>query len=64
VKAVPVIDLSDAAAVALCRMLEDGRVVGRDGVGRRVLEVAVDDWVIDWFVARPSSSKGTRQRRR
>jgi hypothetical protein len=47
VKAVPVIDLSDAAAAALSRMLDNGRVVGRDGVGRRVLEVAVDDWVID-----------------
>lgn len=62
-KAVPVIDLSDTAAVALSRMLENGRVVGRDGVGRRVLEVAVDDWVIDWFGMRPLSNKGTRQRR-
>lgn len=62
-KAVPVIDLSDAAAVALSRMLENGRVVGRDGVGRRVLEVAVDDWVIDWFGMHPLSNKGTRQRR-
>jgi hypothetical protein len=44
-------------------MLENGRVVGRDGVGRRVLEVAVDDWVIDWFGTRPSSIRGTRQRR-
>jgi hypothetical protein len=43
----PVIDLSHAAEAALGRMLENGRVVGRDGDGRRVLEVAVDDWVID-----------------
>ena len=63
-KAVPVIDLSDAAAVALSRMLENGRVVGRDGVGRRVLEVAVDDWVIDWFGTRLPPKKGNRQRRR
>ena len=62
-KALPVIDLSDAAAAALSRMLENGRVVGRDGVGRRVLEVAVDDWVIDWFGTRSASNKGTRQRR-
>jgi hypothetical protein len=64
VKAVPVIDLSDAASAALSQMLENGRVVGHDGVGRRVLEVAVDDWVIDWFGTRPASNKGTRQRRR
>ena len=63
-KAVPVIDLSDAAAAALSRMLENGRVVGRDGVGRRVLEVVVDDWVIDWFGTRPPSDKGCRQRGR
>jgi hypothetical protein len=64
VKAVPVIDLSDAAAAALSRMLENGRVVGRDGIGRRVLEMPVDDWVIDWFGARPPSNKGTQQRGR
>jgi hypothetical protein len=63
VKAVPVIDLSDAAAAALSRMLENGRVVGRDGVGRRVLEVVVDDWVVDWFGTQ-SANKGTRQGRR
>ena len=60
-KAVPVIDLSDAAAAALGRILESGRVIGRDGAGRRVLEVAVDDWVIDWFGTRPPSDKDTRQ---
>ena len=63
-KALPVIDLSDAAAAALRRILENGRVLGRDGVGRRILEVAVDDWVIDWFGTRPPPSKGNRQRRR
>jgi hypothetical protein len=61
VKAVPVIDLCDAAAMALSRMLENGRLIGRDGVGRRVLEVVVGDWVIDWFGTRPPSNKGTRQ---
>jgi rRNA processing protein Krr1/Pno1 len=63
VKAVPVIDLSDAAAATLRRMLESGRVIGRDGAGRRVLEVAVDDWVIDWFGTRRPSNNGNRQRR-
>jgi hypothetical protein len=64
VKALPVIDLSDAAAAALRRILENGRVLGRDGVGRRILEVAVDDWVIDWFGTRLPPKKGNRQRRR
>jgi hypothetical protein len=63
VEAVPVIDLSHAAEAALTRMLENGGVVGRDGDGRRVLEVAVDDWVIDWFSKRRPSSSGTRRRR-
>jgi hypothetical protein len=63
VEAVPVIDLSHAAEAALGRMLENGRVVGRDGDGRRVLEVAVDDWVIDWFSKRRPPSRGTRRRR-
>jgi hypothetical protein len=63
VEAVPVIDLSHAAEAALGRML-DGRVVGRDGDGRRLLVVAVDDWVIDWFGTRPPSDKGCRQRGR
>ena len=62
-KALPVIDLSDAAAAALSRMLENGRVIGRDGVGRRLLEVAVDDWVMDWFGTRSALNKSTRQRR-
>jgi hypothetical protein len=62
VKTVPVIDLSDAAAAALSRMLGNSRVIGRDAVGRRVLEVTVDDWVIDWFGTRPPSNKGSRQR--
>jgi hypothetical protein len=63
VKAVPVIDLSDAAAAALSRMLENGRVIGRDDVGRRVLAVAVDDWVIDWFGKARPLTRGTRRRR-
>jgi hypothetical protein len=45
----PVIDLGRAAELALARMLEAGRIVGCDGDGRRVVQVAVDDWVIDWF---------------
>jgi hypothetical protein len=63
VEASPVVDLSHTAAAALTRILENGRVVGRDGDGRRVLEVAVDDWVIDWFSKRRPSSRGTRRRR-
>ena len=62
-EAVPVIDLSHAAQAALSRMLENGRVVGHDGDGRRVLEVAVDDWVIDWFGKRRTSGRSTRRRR-
>jgi len=30
-------------------MLRAGRVIGRDSDGRRIVEVAVDNWVIDWF---------------
>lgn len=43
------IDLSLAAEAALIGMLENGRIVGRDSHGRRVIEVAVDDWIVDWF---------------
>ena len=53
--ATPVIDLTNAAQVALTRMLDTGRVIGRDETGRRVIAVAVDDWVVDWF-----GSPGTR----
>lgn len=45
----PVLDLGRAAELALMRMLEAGRVVRRDADGRRVVEVPVDDWVVDWF---------------
>ena len=45
----PVIDLGRAAELALSRMLQAGRVIGRDSVGRRVVEVPVDDWIVDWF---------------
>jgi hypothetical protein len=45
----PVIDLGRAAELALSQMLEAGRVIGRDGTGRRVVEVPVDDWIIDRF---------------
>lgn len=44
-----VIDLSTSAELALTRMLEAGRVVGRDSDGRRLIVVAVDDWILDWF---------------
>jgi hypothetical protein len=45
----PVIDLTDAAHVALTSMLANGRVIGRDETGRKVIAIAVDDWVLDWF---------------
>ena len=45
----PVIDLTSAAQVALTRMLDTGRVIGHDETGRKVIAVAVDDWVVDWF---------------
>ena len=44
-----VVDLGRAAELALARMLQAGRVVGRDGNGRKVVEVVVDDWIVDWF---------------
>ena len=47
--ATPVIDLANAAQLALTGMLETGRVIGRDGQGRKVIALAVDDWVPDWF---------------
>jgi hypothetical protein len=46
-----VIDLTSAAQVALTRMLDTGRVIGHDETGRRVIAVAVDDWVLDWFTS-------------
>lgn len=48
-RSAPVIDLSTSAELALTRMLKAGRVVGRDSDGRRLIEVAVDDWILDWF---------------
>ena len=56
----PVIDLGRAAELALARMLQSGRVVGRDGDGRRVVKVAVDDWIVDWFG--PPRRRGARPR--
>ena len=47
--ATPVIDLANAAQMALTRMLDTGRVIGRDAQGLKVIAVAVDDWVLDWF---------------
>ena len=58
----PVIDLGRAAELALVRMLEAGRVVGRDGDGRRVVQVPVDNWIVDWFSPpRRRGSKGIAQ---
>ena len=56
----PVIDLGRAAELALSQMLEAGRVIGRDSDGRRVVEVAVDDWVVDWFTS-PGTLSSDRQ---
>ena len=71
--AAPVIDLGNAAQVALTRMLDTGRVIGRDETGRRVIAVALDDWVVDWFTspgtllpdgqACPKEKSGRRRRR-
>jgi hypothetical protein len=46
---VPVIDLSRLAESALIRILEAGRIVGRDSDGRRLIQIPVDDWIVDWF---------------
>jgi hypothetical protein len=63
VEGAPVVDLGRAAELALMRMLEAGRVVGRDGDGRRVVEVAVDDWIVDWFSPLRRRRARPRQRR-
>ena len=60
----PVLDLGRAAELALTRMLQAGRVVRRDGDGRSVFEVSVDDWIRDWFTPpRRSRSNGVAQER-
>jgi hypothetical protein len=38
-------------------MLDPGRVIGRDETGRRVIAVAVDGWVLDWFTAPPEKRR-------
>jgi hypothetical protein len=59
----PIIDLGHAAVLALTRMLETGRVIGRDSDGRRVVEVLVDDWIVDWF-SRPRRPRARPRQRR
>jgi hypothetical protein len=56
----PVIDLGDAAQMALARMLDSARVIGHDEKGRRVIAVSVEDWVLDWFAA-SRAKKGPRR---
>jgi hypothetical protein len=56
----PVINLSDAAQVALARMLETAHVIGQDEKGRRVIAVSVEDWVLDWFTAPPAKKRPRR----
>lgn len=58
--ATPVIDLGRAAELALTQMLQAARIVGHDSDGRRVVEVPVDDWIVDWF----SGPRRPRTRRR
>ena len=57
----PVVDLTSAAQVALTRMLDTGRVIGHDETGRRVIAVAVDDWVVDWFTSPSGERRETRK---
>jgi hypothetical protein len=59
----PLIDLSSSAELALTQMLKAGRVVGRDSEGRRLVEVAVDDWILDWF-GKPRRHQARPQQRR
>ena len=61
--ATPAIDLGRAAEVALAQMLQAARIVGRDSDGRRLVEVPVDDWVVDWF-SRPRRPRTARRSRR
>jgi hypothetical protein len=58
--AAPVIDLTNAAQVALTRMLDTGRVIGRDETGRKVIAVAVEDWIVDRFTS-PGTLSSDRQ---
>jgi hypothetical protein len=58
----PVIDVSSSAALALTQMLEAGRVVGRGSDGRTIVEVAVDDWILDWFGRPRRRQAGPRPR--
>jgi hypothetical protein len=44
-------------------MLQAGRVVDRDSDGRRLVEVAVDDWIVDWFGKPRRHQARLRQRR-
>jgi hypothetical protein len=62
VDSAPVIDLSSAAEIALIRMLQTGRVVGRDNDGHRRFEVIVEDWIVDWF-GQPRPGHARRRRR-
>ena len=61
--ATPVIDLTDAAHVALTSMLATGCVIGRDETGRKVIAVAVDDWIFDWFTTPAEMSRSPRHLR-
>jgi hypothetical protein len=58
--ATPVIDLANAAQVALTRMLDTGRVIGHDESGRKVIAVTVDDWILDWFTNPDTKRRATR----
>jgi hypothetical protein len=58
----PVIDLSSAAELAPTRLLASSREVGISRDGRRLVVVAVDDWIVDWFGAPRRRHAGSRER--
>jgi hypothetical protein len=59
---VPVIDFSSVAELALTRLLASCREVGISPDGRRLVVVAVDDWIVDWFGAPRRRNVGSRER--
>jgi hypothetical protein len=62
VNSVPVIDLSSVAELAIKRLLASSREVGLSPDGRRLIVVAVDDWIVDWFCAPRRRHVGSRER--
>jgi hypothetical protein len=44
------LDPGSQARAILNHVLEHGDIAGRDAVGRRVIALAVDDWLFEWLM--------------